>query len=77
MGMATSSSICGQYTYLRGFQPLDNQSRDMGLFKDADGSGYSLTEDHANGLRIVRLTGDFKDVAQNIYLSQVALSLPQ
>lgn len=31
--------------YLRSFRPLGFQSRDMGLFKDDDGTGYLLTED--------------------------------
>jgi hypothetical protein len=31
--------------YIRGFRPLGYQSRDMGLFKDDDGTGYLLTED--------------------------------
>ena len=45
VGIATSDSICGTYSYQRSFQPLGRQSRDMGLFKDTDGSGYLLTED--------------------------------
>jgi beta-xylosidase len=44
-GVATSSSVCGKYTYLGSFQPLGYQSRDMGLFKDDDGSAYLLSED--------------------------------
>ena len=44
-GVATSSSICGSYTYINSVQPLGFQSRDMGLFKDTDGTGYLLTED--------------------------------
>lgn len=45
VGVATSDSICGSYTYVRGFQPLGFQSRDMGLYKDTDGTAYLLTED--------------------------------
>jgi hypothetical protein len=45
VGVATSDSICGSYKYVRSFQPLGRQSRDMGLFKDDDGSGYLLSED--------------------------------
>lgn len=44
-GVATSSSICGDYNYLGSFQPLGYQSRDMGLFQDTDGTAYLLTED--------------------------------
>lgn len=68
VGVATSDSICGTYTYIRSFQPLGFQSRDMGLFKDTDGSGYLLSEDRQNGLRIIKLTSDFMDVSQNTYL---------
>lgn len=50
VGVATSSSICGSYKYIRSFQPLGRQSRDMGLFKDDDGSGYLLTEDVCGGI---------------------------
>lgn len=45
VGVATSSSVCGQYSYIDSFRPLDQESRDIGLFKDDDGSGYLLTED--------------------------------
>lgn len=45
VGVATSSSVCGSYTYRESFQPLGFQSRDMGLYKDDDGSAYLLTED--------------------------------
>lgn len=45
VGVATSSSVCGSYSYRGSFQPLGFQSRDMGLFKDDDGTGYLLTED--------------------------------
>ncbi len=44
-GVATGDSVCGKYTYLRSFRPLGYQSRDMGLFKDDDGTAYLLSED--------------------------------
>lgn len=40
----TLNEACGT-AYLRSFRPLGYQSRDMGLFKDDDGTGYLLTED--------------------------------
>ncbi|KAG8910082.1 hypothetical protein FRC01_006553 [Tulasnella sp. 417] len=67
VGVATSSSICGSYNYIRSFRPLGFESRDMGLFKDTDGTGYLLTEDRANGLRIDKLTSDYLDVASATY----------
>jgi hypothetical protein len=62
VGVATSSSVCGPYTYRGSFQPLGFQSRDIGLFQDTDGSAYLLSEDRANGLRIDRLSADYLSV---------------
>jgi beta-xylosidase len=45
VGVSTSSSVCGDYTYRGSFRPLGFQSRDMGLYQDSDGAGYLLTED--------------------------------
>ena len=62
VGVATSSTPCGAYTYRGSSQPLGFQSRDIGLFQDTDGTGYLLTEDRANGLRIDRLSADYLTV---------------
>jgi hypothetical protein len=62
VGVATSTTPCGGYTYRGSFQPLGQQSRDLGLFQDTDGTGYLLTEDRANGLRIDRLSADYLSV---------------
>jgi beta-xylosidase len=64
VGVATSDTPAGPYTYVRGFRPLGNQSRDIGVFQDDDGAGYLLSEDRANGLHIYRLTPDYLDVAE-------------
>lgn len=45
VGVATSSSVCSGYTYRGSFNPLGNQSRDIGLFQDTDGTAYLMTED--------------------------------
>jgi hypothetical protein len=66
VGVATSSSVCGPYTYRGSFQPLGFQSRDIGLFQDTDGSGYLLSEDRVNGLRIDRLSGDYLSVTSSV-----------
>ncbi|KAK8222744.1 glycosyl hydrolase family 43 protein [Phyllosticta capitalensis] len=68
VGVATSSSVCGSYEYQGSFQPLDHQSRDINLFKDDDGTGYLLTEDRENGLRIEKLSSDYLSVENNTYL---------
>lgn len=45
VGVAVGDTVCGKYQYLGSFQPMGNQSRDMGLFQDDDGTGYLLSED--------------------------------
>lgn len=45
IGVATSNTVCGKYTYLRSEQPLGHQSRDSGVFVDTDDKAYLLTED--------------------------------
>ncbi|WP_234322948.1 hypothetical protein [Streptomyces sp. NRRL S-350] len=54
VGVATSTTPCGPYTYRSSFQPLGFQSRDIDPFQDTDGPAYLLSEDRANGLRIDR-----------------------
>ncbi len=66
VGVATSATICGNYTYQGSFQPLGFQSRDMSLFKDDDGTGYLLSEDRANGLRIDKLSADYLSVVSAV-----------
>jgi hypothetical protein len=66
VGVATSPTVCGNYTYLGSFQPLGFQSRDIGLFQDADGSAYLLSEDRVNGLRIDALSADYLSVTKAV-----------
>jgi hypothetical protein len=67
VGVATSSTVCGKYSYRGSFRPLNFESRDIGLFKDDDGSAYLLTEDRPNGLRIDALSSDYLSVTRNVY----------
>ncbi|KAI1819565.1 carbohydrate-binding module family 35 protein, partial [Xylaria intraflava] len=76
VGVATGDSVCGSYTYQGSFQPLGFQSRDMGLFKDDDGTGYLLTEDRANGLRIDQLSDDYLNVTESTYLWSDSIEAP-
>ncbi|MFF7051600.1 RICIN domain-containing protein [Streptomyces griseorubiginosus] len=62
VGVATSSTPCGPYTYRGSFRPLGNVSRDIGLFQDTDGTGYLLSEDRNNGLHIYKLSADYLSV---------------
>ncbi|KAI0472716.1 galactan 1,3-beta-galactosidase [Xylariaceae sp. FL0804] len=68
VGVAVGTEVCGTYEYQGSWQPLGFQSRDMGLFKDSDGSAYLLTEDRENGLRIDALTSDYLNVSEATYL---------
>lgn len=45
VGVATCKTVVGRYDYKGSFCPLDCESRDIGLFKDDDGSAYFLAED--------------------------------
>ncbi|KAM5354856.1 hypothetical protein ACJ41O_001502 [Fusarium nematophilum] len=67
VGVATGDSVCGKYTYHRSFRPLGKQSRDMGLFKDDDGSAYLMTEDREFGTRIMALSEDYLNVTEITY----------
>jgi len=67
-GVATSKTICGDYTYLGASQPLGFQSRDENVFQDTDGTAYLLTEDRANGLRIDKLSADYLSVESAVFL---------
>nr|UMZ45359.1 hypothetical protein [Paramyrothecium sp.] len=67
VGVATSSSVCGKYSYRGSFRPLNFESRDIGLFQDDDGNAYLLTEDRPNGLRIDALSSDYLSVTRNVY----------
>ncbi|GAB3890994.1 RICIN domain-containing protein [Kibdelosporangium lantanae] len=66
VGVATSTTPCGPYSYRGSFQPLGHQSRDIGLYQDTDGTAYLLTEDRAAGLRIDRLSSDYLSVASAV-----------
>ncbi|MEU4254351.1 RICIN domain-containing protein [Amycolatopsis sp. NPDC026612] len=66
VGVATSPTPCGPYTYRGSFQPLGNQSRDIGLYQDTDGTAYLLSENAGRSLRIYRLSADYTSVASAV-----------
>lgn len=61
-GVATSDSVCGDYTYIESVNPMDNQSRDLTLFIDDDGTGYLVSEDRDEGTHFYQLSDDFLSV---------------
>lgn len=60
VGVATSSTVTGPYTYQGSYQPLGHDSRDMGLFQDTDGSAYLISSvDNNLNLSIFKLSSDY------------------
>jgi hypothetical protein len=73
VGVATSPTVCGNYSYLGSFQPLGFQSRDMNLFEDTNGTAYLLTEDRGTpGLRIDQLSSNYQTVVSATKLISVS-----
>ena len=70
-GVATSSSVCGSYTYRGSSKPLGHDSLDDNLFLDGS-TGYFISEDRTSAkLQIYRLSSDFLSV------SALVTTLPQ
>ncbi|KAG9082322.1 hypothetical protein FRC06_005118 [Ceratobasidium sp. 370] len=67
VGVATSSSVCGNYTYHGSFRPGDLPSRDMTVFQDTDGKAYLITEQQWAGTAIYSLSDDYLSVGPRVY----------
>lgn len=65
-GVATSDSICGDYTYIRSERPLGNIARDMTLFLDDDDVAYLIAEDRDEGTHFFKLSDDFLEIESNV-----------
>jgi hypothetical protein len=59
VGYATSSSVCGTYTYLGSSQPLGNESFDIGSFQDTNGDAYLLSANYDNGIIVYQMSADY------------------
>ena len=65
-GVATSSSVCGSYTYRGSFKPAGHDSLDDTLFLDGS-TGYFISEDRTSRkLQIYRLSADFLSVSARV-----------
>ncbi len=63
LGVATCDTIGGNYTFIRAYNPLGLDSRDMSAFVDDDGTGHVITATNNNTkATIFRLTSDYLDV---------------
>ena len=62
-GVAVSDTPEGPFEFLGAKQPNRQDSRDMTLFKDVDGTAYLVhSKDWNNTLNVARLTDDYTDV---------------
>jgi hypothetical protein len=68
VGVAICDSVDGDYKYLRSFQPLGHESRDIGQFIDDDGTAYLIFEDRPFGFRIAKLSDDYLTVEKDVHL---------
>lgn len=74
VAIATSRKVDGDYTYVRSFRPLNQESRDIGQFVDDDGSAYLIFESRpTKGFFIARLSDDYMNVAKQVSFIPVAL----
>jgi hypothetical protein len=70
-GVATSSTVCGSYSYRGSMKPLGHDSLDDTLFQDGT-AGYFISEDRTSTkLQIYRLSDDYLTV------STLAATVPQ
>ncbi|MEI9975678.1 MAG: family 43 glycosylhydrolase [Ignavibacteriota bacterium] len=68
VGIATSDTVDGDYSYVKSFRPLGHESRDIGQFVDDDGTAYLIFEDRPFGFRIARLSDDYLSVEKEMSL---------
>lgn len=63
VGVAVATRPAGPYRYLRSFRPNGEQSRDMTLFQDDDGSAWLFYSSEGNAtMHVARLRPDYLDV---------------
>lgn len=63
VGVAIATRPDGPYRYLRSFRPNGQQSRDMTLFQDDDGSAWLFYSSEGNAtMHVARLRPDYLDV---------------
>ncbi|CAK5280057.1 unnamed protein product [Mycena citricolor] len=69
VGVAVSTTPCGPYTYRGSWNPLGAQSRDEGLFQDADiqGTAYLLyASDNNQNFKITQLDSNYYNVTTQV-----------
>jgi hypothetical protein len=66
VGVATSPTVCGSYTYHGSFKPEGNVSLDITPYVDDDNTAYLLSDTRTKGLRIYRLSADYLSVVGTV-----------
>jgi hypothetical protein len=74
VAVLTSETVDGNYTYVRSFRPLGQESRDIGQFVDDDGSAYLIFESRpTKGFFIARLSDDYMNVEKQVAFIEAPL----
>lgn len=74
VAIAVSDRIDGDYTYVKSFRPLGQESRDIGQFIDDDGSAYLIFESRpTKGFFIAKLSDDYMNVEKEVSFVQAPL----
>lgn len=77
VGVATSKTIDGNYTYVGSYNPRGNESRDMTVFQDTDGSAYLIYATKNNyALNIDKLSSDYLNDVGSIYTFNIRWEAP-
>jgi hypothetical protein len=67
VAVAVSNKVDGEYSYVKSFRPLGQESRDIGQFIDDDGTAYLIFESRpTGGFYIAKLSEDYMDVEKQI-----------
>ena len=74
VAVAVSDQVDGDYTYVKSFRPLGQESRDIGQFIDDDGSAYLIFESRpTHGFYIAKLSDDYLSVEKQMSFVQAPL----
>jgi len=74
VAVLVSDKVDGNYTYVKSFRPLDQESRDIGQFIDDDGAAYLIFESRpTKGFFIAKLSGDYMTVEKQVAFIQAPL----
>ncbi len=74
VAVLTSDTVDGNYTYVKSFRPLGQESRDIGQFIDDDGSAYLIFESRpTKGFFIARLSDDYMNVEKQVAFIEAPL----